>query len=188
MTTICVDKISNNKICKFDNHVACNPIFDENKHDMEKINSSKKLNKFHEKLLVAGIRAMYSKNFCELAWSHIQRCCKYRHKETPKEAFRRMTLLSDKTFDRIEDGTLIKPTLETVMAICVGLDLGAVDGILLLKSAGYDFSDTQSPILIAYLTILHEHVDIDGIFDCNELLIAHGYPPLCKKEYEEQKI
>ena len=102
----------------------------------------------------------------------------YRH----KEIFREKTLLSDKTFDRIKNGELIKPELETVMALCFGLNLGANHSFQLLNSAGFDFTNTQVPLYIVYKKLLYAH-NITNIFQCNEILENLGYGLLCEKEY-----
>ncbi|GHV42584.1 hypothetical protein FACS189490_11850 [Clostridia bacterium] len=158
--------------------VTCNPIFNADKHNMGVFNRSEELKKFHNELMTAGAVAQSSaKNFCQLAWMHIERThCAY------KETFRERTLLSDKTFDRIKKGELPKPELETVMAICFGLQLGAGHGTPLLRSAGFDLTDTQSPDLIAYHQLLYAH-NVRDIFEANEILVDLNMKPLCEKEY-----
>ena len=157
---------------------SCNPIFNENAHNMEIFNRSEELMKFRESLLAdAEFAREHSNNFSVLAWAHIQRCnCHY------KETFRERTLLSDKMFDRIKKGEVLNPEIETVMAICMGLNLGAAHGIPLLRSAGYDLTDTQSPILISYMKLLASP-EVKDIFQCNEILEALNLKPLCEKEY-----
>ena len=116
-------------------------------------------------------------SFSALAWANIER-----RKCTNSTVFQEKTLLSGKTFSRIKSGNLHKPTLDTVMAICIGLDLGVIYGDPLLRSAGYVLSGTVSPMHIAYYAMLTTFRGFT-IFECNEILAALGVPLIQSKAY-----
>jgi hypothetical protein len=117
--------------------------------------------------------------FSDLAWANMER----RHC-TYKETFRERTLLSDKYFDLIKSRRAPRPDLETVMAICVGLNLGVLHGEPLLKIAGFDLASSSDRLHRVYRVLIctfHKN----SIYDCNEVLIALGLPPLKAKAYKE---
>jgi len=158
--------------------VDCRTVFNSDNHNMAVFERSEDLKRFYAALIdeATHISEDY-KTFCELAWSHIERChCAY------KETFRERTLLSDKMFDRIKRKEAEKPELETVLALCFGLNLTHTQSTRLLLSAGYDISQAQNPNMVVYRMMLAEH-SIRSIFEANEVLVALNFEPLCKKEY-----
>lgn len=138
------------------------------------------LKKLNDELIAKAVYiAETTKSFPQLAWHHIERCnCHY------KETFRERTLLSDKTFDRIKSGELINPTLDTVMAVCIGLNLGTTFGEPLLKSAGYDIASSTQPLHLVYYLLLSVFQG-RTIFECNKVLETYSLPLICAKAYKE---
>jgi len=80
------------------------------------------------------------------------------------------SLVSRRTIDRALNGHVI-PSIETVMAFCIALELGAVFGNQLLESAGYRL--TASRIHCAYQVLLDIYSG-KSIYECNEFLSANG--------------
>lgn len=111
-------------------------------------------------------------NFAQTAWAHIER------KKISRKDFCEKTLLSDKTYDRLRDNRLPSPTLQTVMQICVGLELGGVLGEQLLELAGYKLNAQQ----VAYRKILYAFRG-HSIYECDEVLTALGMPSILPKQY-----
>ena len=141
---------------------------------------SKELQKPHDDLAEKlEYAAATKKDFSKLAWGHIVRC-----KCILKEDFYNRTLLSEKTYDRIKSGKLKNPNLETVIALCFGLDLGMLYGDSLLKSAGFDLSESSRPDYVAYHALL---CTFQGrtIYEYNEALESLGLPPIRAKVYRE---
>lgn len=96
-----------------------------------------------------------------------------------KATFCEKTLLSEKTYDRIVRNEIRGlPRPETVMQICVGLNLGIEYGEPLFERAGYKLEGSE--ILLAYRIILLTCENID-IFECNEILHLLGLPMLAKR-------
>lgn len=96
-----------------------------------------------------------------------------------KATFCARTMLSSKTYDRIWSGSLRSmPKPDTIMQICLGLDLGIEYGEPLFEKAGYRLDGSE--ILLAYRIILLTCEKID-IYECNELLAQLGYPTLARR-------
>ena len=135
------------------------------------------LKRFQEGLKrIIRARARTEMSFGQLACFHIKRA------GWSKQVFYEKTLLSERTFERITADALKGPSprLETVMALCIGLELGLALGTSLLGSAGYTL--TNSPLHCAYQHILASCCGKD-ILDCNEMLIRSGFGPLNGHEY-----
>lgn len=141
---------------------------------------SKELRELQELLAESiALAAEQKGSFSQVAWAQIERChCDY------KETFREKTLLSDKTFDRIKAGRLNSPDLETVMAICIGLNLGILYGDQLLKYAGFDLAASSNKVHVVYRAMLCTYCDRD-IFEWNNALSEFGFPLICAKAYRE---
>jgi len=147
---------------------------------MEVFNRSAELKKLHANMMSDVEFAMETMiTFSDLAWANMKRCnCVY------KESFRERTLLSDKTFDRIKSGRLDRPDVETVIALCLGLNLGVIHSDPLLKSAGIDLTNSSVLLHRAYRLLIctfHEH----SIYECNEALLAWGLPAIRAKAYKD---
>ncbi len=113
-------------------------------------------------------------SFAQAAWEHIER------KGVSRADFAEKTLLSGKIYDRIRSGELTNPKLQTVIQICIGLELGGVLGEHLLSLAGYTLNNT--PQQLAYKNILHAYRG-HSIYECDEILKALGITSIIPKEY-----
>jgi hypothetical protein len=154
------------------------PVFNITEQSKEVFSRSAELKKLHEDLVAdVGFAMDNMITFADLAWANMKRShCIY------KETFRERTLLSDKYFDLIKSRRLPKPDLESVMALCVGLNLGVIHGEPLLKIAGYDLASSSEPLYRVYRVLIctyHKHT----IYECNEVLLALGLPPLKARAY-----
>jgi len=110
--------------------------------------------------------------FCDEVTAHIRR------KGCNRAAFSRLTGLSEQTYDRIVRHKVEHPCLDTVMMICVGLDLGFAYGEVLFNKAGYRLGGTKAQH--AYRKILLSFEGI-SIHECNEILEEIGLPKLNSK-------
>jgi hypothetical protein len=79
----------------------------------------------------------HSKTFCQIVCAHMQL------KGYNKPAFEQKTLLSGRTYDRIRTDQLESPSIETVMAICIGFELGVEYGQQLLEITGHKLGDAE---------------------------------------------
>lgn len=153
------------------------PTFNPDNHNMEIFNRSEELKRFREELIEeTQYLSRTSQTFSQAAYGHIQR------KGYNKIIFADKTLLSEKTFDRIKNNQLNNPTLETVMAICIGLELSPPYSEELLKAAGFTLNN--SPQQLAYKKLLHSYRG-HSLYECNEVLGALGLSPICGKAYKE---
>jgi len=153
---------------------AFNP---NNPHDQKVFERSEEFDLFQSAYdEEVAFRSITERNFAQLTYDHIKR------KGYNKKVFYEKTLLSGKTYDRIKSNKLANPnpTLETVMAVCIGLELGITYGIQLLEAAGYKLSN--SPLHCAYHQLLATCCGKD-IFKCNEILMKLGFQPIKKVEY-----
>jgi hypothetical protein len=149
------------------------PVLDPSNHNLAVFQRSQELEKLHDDLIEQSRRlAKTEMNFAQLAAWHIK------NRGYNKVVFRAKTLLSHKTYERIMSNQLPNPTLETVMAICIGLQLSIKDSELLLERAGYKLS--SSPQHLAYHKLLSAFVG-HSLFECNEILEALSLSPLTTK-------
>ena len=155
------------------------PNFNQDKHNLELIHRDEDLKKFYYEIADEFIATQdVSQTFSQLAWQIIRR------KGINKQAFQDRTLLSTKMYERIENDELSNPKLETVMAICVGLNVGGIQGEKLLACAGYQLNDTLLHIIYKKLLFnLNGHT----IYDCNKYLEAYNFKPLGDVKYAKIK-
>ena len=96
------------------------------------------------------------------------------------EALANQCLINEDTIRKYRNGSnKSKPNIQTVVALCVGLQLPLPFSLDLVHKAGYAF--TGEPSDIAYLTILSTMTGC-SIYDCNALLRKSGIPPLVKEK------
>lgn len=96
------------------------------------------------------------------------------------EALAGRCLINGDTIRRYRNGSSrSKPTIQTVVALCVGLKLPIPFSFDLIHKAGYIFTGEQSDI--AYQTILCTMTRC-SIYDCNKMLHSMGVPPLVKEK------
>jgi len=113
--------------------------------------------------------------FCQYAWKIIS------HKGINKKVFEDKTLLSGKYYDLIKsNGIKGNPSIEAVMSICIGLDLGGRTSEQLLEKAGHKLND--SPLHVVYRKFLNNFRG-RSLYECNEILGGFALPLISKKEY-----
>lgn len=96
------------------------------------------------------------------------------------EALANRCLVNEDTIRKYRNGSnKSKPNIQTVVALCVGLQLPLPFSLDLVHKAGYTFAGEPSDI--AYLTILATMTGCN-IYDCNTLLRNTGVPPLVKEK------
>lgn len=113
-------------------------------------------------------------SFSKIAWSYIEQ-----KKMKNAVVFGNKTLLSEKTLQRIRKGQLLNPSPETVMALCIGLELG-IEGILLFNAAGYNIIGSGRRDFNIYYIILSYWPNID-IHTCNKILSESNCKPISDK-------
>jgi hypothetical protein len=111
-------------------------------------------------------------NFAQLAAWYV------RDRGYNRAAFREKTLLSYKTYARIMANQIPNPTLETVMALCIGLRLDSMDSEHLLERAGYRLNSSMRHL--AYHMLLSDSAG-RSVAECNEMLESLGFAPLTVK-------
>ena len=89
--------------------------------------------------------------------------------------FRDRTLLDDSTYSRIMNGAEKHWTLETVMAICVGLCVDRLTADRLLAAAGHAFGAERKHCLYSFLLTGFRGKSID---ECNAFLQSENIKPL----------
>lgn len=149
------------------------PAFNADRHNLEVFERSEKLKKLHSEYMEeGGFLSNPTLNFAQTAWAHLER------KNCGKKDFCKKTLLSEKTYDRIRANDLPNPALQTVMLICVGLELGGVLGEQLLELAGFKLNAQQ----LAYKKLLYSYCG-HSVYECDEVLSALGIPSILPKQY-----
>lgn len=148
------------------------PEFDESTHNMEVFNRSEEFKKLHASFMQQGQYALQcQKPFCQQTMEAIK------FAKANKAVFCEKTMLSEKTYERLETNKMPKPTLETVMCICLGLALEYGISSQLLHAAGYELNNT--PQQVAYKALLTSFVG-HTLYECDEALKALGLSPLIK--------
>lgn len=151
--------------------------FNSNNHNMEMFARSEELKRFHDEFVEESKHlSSVNQSFSKAVYGHIQR------KGYNKVIFTDKTLLSEKTFDRIKNNQLNQPNLETVMAICIGLELSPTYCEELLKIAGFTLNHSRQQL--AYRKILYSFRG-HSICECNEVLAALDLPLICARAYKE---
>ena len=85
------------------------------------------------------------------------------------------TGLSEKTIQRLRNNPDIQPSIETVIAICVGLHLDPYRGEMLLHLAGYTLTNKKRDrIYKVFIGFAYK----DTVLECNNALIRCGLKPL----------
>lgn len=128
---------------------------------------------------VEGFVNSHNSNFCQEVMAHVER------KGINKASFCKKTLLSERTFERIKSNSLSKnPRPETVMKVCIGLDLGLEYGESLFEKAGYKLEG--SDLFLAYKNILLSCKSY-SIYECDEILELLNLPALVKCVTNQEK-
>ena len=104
-----------------------------------------------------------------------------REKKCNKTIFCKRTLLSERFFERIMGKEKHTPSRETVLLICISLDIWGKSGEAMFEAAGYAFNQKY---------YLHKKTlnSLRGytIYECDEILIANGYKSIIPKVQEEK--
>ena len=96
------------------------------------------------------------------------------------EALAGLCLINEDTIRKYRNGSnKSKPNIQTVVALCVGLQLPLPFSLDLVHKAGHTFTGELNNI--AYLTILATMTGC-SIYNCNKLLRNAGVPPLAKEK------
>ena len=100
-------------------------------------------------------------------------------REMTAEQLAEKSLLTPKTIQRMRTNQNYKWEMETVVALCVGLQLPPYISVPLIEKAGLKIKADEKDITYAHLLATHYK---SPIFEFNEYLEAVGYPPLSGKE------
>jgi len=109
--------------------------------------------------------------FALSVWRHIVR------KSYTRKEFCEKTLLSEKMYERLRDDQVPRPSIETVMLICIGLDLGGVLGEQLLDLAEIRLTKERW----GYRKVLYECRGA-SVYECDEILTTLGFPSILPKQ------
>jgi len=120
------------------------------------INSPDSIRRDFEKKYAAY--AEYAPTFSKRAWEYMKR------DGWTYDYFENRTYLSKRIFYAIKDGKNITPTPETVIAICIGLRLGAHEREELMDLAGYRYKSTKE--LYAFSAVF-DYFTIKSVPDFN---------------------
>ena len=91
-----------------------------------------------------------------------------------------LSLLSTKTIQRMRNNEDYQASIETIIALCVGMQLPPPVSRRFLELVGFQIR-YSSELMAAYDYILDEYY-INGIYSCNELLRAMGFKDLTSAE------
>ena len=91
-----------------------------------------------------------------------------------------LSQLSTKTIQRMRNNEDYQASIETIIALCVGMQLPPPVSRRFLEFAGFQIR-YSSELMAAYDYILDEYY-INGIYSCNELLRAMGFKDLTSAE------
>ena len=149
------------------------PKYTLDNHNEELFNRSEKLKRFHEEYVEEYEFINKAQlNFAQTAWAHIERL------HCDRSKFCKRTLLSEKTYDRLRDNEIRRPSFETVMLVCIGLGLGGICSEQLVELAGYKLNAER----LGYKKVLysfHGH----SVFECDEIITGLGLPSIIPASY-----
>jgi hypothetical protein len=153
------------------------PEFSDDDHNRIVLDKAEELRRIKEDLKDETLnRKEQGLDFAPLARRHI---AKSRYN---RAVLRQKTLLADKTIQRIKNDDSYKPDMDTVMALCVGLQIDFTESERLFAAAGYSLDGPpRNRIFRKILLSYHGH----DIFSCNEALIELEEKPICKGTYRE---
>ena len=90
--------------------------------------------------------------------------------------FVKKTLRTDRYYRDIKNNKIKYPQKETVLAICIGLDIWGSAGEEFFKASGINMNDDY----IVYKNILH-HFKYHDIYKCDEIVQYYGLPSIIQK-------
>jgi len=136
--------------------------------EAKKVSSLKDITKDNLFVMIGGGQELPN-NFCK-ALVHFMSICGVTIEQLAEE-----TGLSEKTIQRMRNDPDRTPSLESVVAVCVGLHLNAYDSDMLLHLAGYQLTNRKiDRIYRLFLNFAYK----DSVADCNDMLIRLGMDPL----------
>lgn len=95
------------------------------------------------------------------------------------EALAEASLVSAKTIQRLRNDEGYETTLETVIALCIGLQLPPAASTDLLEKSGFSLKNTELHLMYRFLlTSYYTH----ALYDCNQLLTEQSFAPLTADE------
>jgi DNA-binding Xre family transcriptional regulator len=104
-----------------------------------------------------------------------------RWRSVSSEALAKKALYSKSTINRLRSEIDYVSSLDTIVAICIGLRLPPALYMLLIQRAGYSFNGSTRHGVIQQL-LLHVYVFEMDIYEFNEALTAYGVTPLKRGE------
>ena len=95
------------------------------------------------------------------------------------EELEEKSLINTKTIQRIRNDERYQPKLATVVALCIGMQLSPILSNDMITKAGTLFRISEEDII--YQMLLHSYYR-NSIYECNEILRANNFKPLCKED------
>ena len=123
---------------------------------------------------VANVERFLPSSFADTFISHMQRL------KCSDELLAEKSLIATKTIQRMRYHFRYKPKLETIIAICIGLELHPRLSMDLIQKSGHLFQPCNEEHII-YQMLLYRKYQC-SIYECNEILRANGIKPLGKEE------
>ena len=90
-----------------------------------------------------------------------------------------LSLVSPRTIARMKSSVTCKPTLESIVAVSLGMKLYPELSFDMLRKAEREI-DYTNPVHFWYMVVLRT-MYCDGIVSCNDILRKNGIPPLGAK-------
>lgn len=161
--------------CKETSSFMCVPTFEYDKYSEELLHRSQSLAQLTSNAEEYRNFMAQTANleYAETVYAHIRRL------GLNQVIFSERTLLDDRQYRKYKSGTALRPTFDTVMAICVGLDLGLEYGEHLIDKAGYSLNGADRLPYRMLLAFYRGH----NILECNEYLIEQGVKPIRESAY-----
>ena len=103
-----------------------------------------------------------------------------KYRKTTNEKLAEACLISSKTVQRMRNNEDYEPSLETIMALCIGLQLPPVLSDDFIRKSGCSLKNTTE-LHMTYRFLLNSCYT-KSIHDCNEILIKQNFNPLSAEE------
>ncbi|WDC83301.1 helix-turn-helix transcriptional regulator [Caloramator sp. mosi_1] len=98
-----------------------------------------------------------------------------KRKKCSVEKLAELSLVGEKTIQRMRNDENYQVSLENIIAICIGLQLEEEFSYDLIKKAGYSFRETEQHIIYE---LLIRNCYMHSIHYCNEILMENNMKPL----------
>jgi DNA-binding Xre family transcriptional regulator len=100
-------------------------------------------------------------------------------KDVTVESLANDSLIGPKTIQRLRNDEDYETTLETIIALCIGLHLPPIASTYLIDKSKFSLKVTEQHLTYRFLlTSYYSH----SIYDCNKLLTDQGFAPLVTEE------